>query len=274
MSAFRATNNATQIVGSSGAQVLFQTEVFDLDGAFASSTFTVPAGWDGLYAVLAASVRYTSSNDQPYLIIERSTDGSTWEPVARKDTEFQSASANVVTGPLLMVEGHQYRVFLIDVFNAQIADDPRVFFGGFLTDGTPISTFRARANATQAISSSTLTGLTNLGTEVFDPDGVFSSSQFVVPSGWDGFYADLTAGVAIQNLRNFLLYIDVQASGGSTWDRVVTNEANSALALICNTGPILLTAGETYRAAVFCSLSMDLENDAATFFAGQIFDLS
>ena len=66
--AFHAYNNADQNISASTlTQVIFNTEIYDTDNAFASNTFTVPSGKAGKYFVYFR-VGFASGTDFSYQV--------------------------------------------------------------------------------------------------------------------------------------------------------------------------------------------------------------
>ena len=66
--AFHAYNNANQTISANTeTQLIFNTEIYDTDSAYASNTFTVPSGKGGRYFVYFR-LGFASSNDFTYQI--------------------------------------------------------------------------------------------------------------------------------------------------------------------------------------------------------------
>ena len=93
---FKAYTSGSTQQGSSGAYtdpVLFATEMFDSDSAFASSIFTVPAGKGGKYFFHAQIEFYQNMYDCYLLLVKNSTNVS----VARNKRQTDSSLWNMRT---------------------------------------------------------------------------------------------------------------------------------------------------------------------------------
>lgn len=99
-SAFRAIADPAQtLTGGQFDTLVFGTEVFDTDDAFAANQLIVPAEWDGEFLELTAASRTGFNGSNPTLVvctIERSTDlGSNWTVVGyagEQNQRFQTAT--------------------------------------------------------------------------------------------------------------------------------------------------------------------------------------
>ena len=133
LAAFRAVKSATTQTAASDIEVVFDSEVFDTLGAFASNRFTVPASINGYYLHLRAGVE-TVTFEQHNIEFEVSTDsGSTFNPVAT-DGDNTNEDVTLSSGPLLCVTGDIYRVAYHLVSGAGTLDNTDLtFFSGFAT---------------------------------------------------------------------------------------------------------------------------------------------
>lgn len=133
---FLAKNSVLQsLTASTTTEVVFGTEVYDTNTAFAVNRFTVKPGMDGFYALLYASVVLSSNiNQDSYLAIEVSTDGgTTWLGVVRQSA-WPSDGPGVIA-QVLLVDGHIYRVAMtIDTTAQDINFDDTVQFGGIILE--------------------------------------------------------------------------------------------------------------------------------------------
>ena len=82
-------------------QVVYQTEVVDTDSAFASNTFTVPSGKNGVY-FLFAQLRFETGTDFSYIINEIHVNDtpvfSGWNRNIDYSTVYASGFANLSAG--------------------------------------------------------------------------------------------------------------------------------------------------------------------------------
>jgi len=141
---------------------------------------------------------------------------------------------------------------------------------GFGGDNTP--SWLATSNATQSISSSTWTTVTNLGTEKWDTDNAFASSTFTVPSGEGGKYVIFYGG----NLPNLDsgegFFIEVKVDGNNIdWSNTVARSDSSNRTVYAYRSTIApLSAGEAVTMAVFHNegSSQDLPSGDEIIFGG------
>ena len=128
---FRATNSTTQAISPSTATtVTLGTEDFDTETAFASSTFTVPAGFNAKWAVLTGGVESTTGNTFS-IYIQKSTDGGSTYPTYDVSRVVQSGlGITISTGPILLVTGHKYQLMAFDTGTLNLVNSPAVFLSG------------------------------------------------------------------------------------------------------------------------------------------------
>ena len=100
--AFFVQKNAVQsCANNTSTQVTYQTEIVDTDSAFASNTFTVPSGKNGVY-FLFAQVRFDTSTDFSYIANEVKVNDvavfSGWNRNIDYSTVYVSGFANLSVG--------------------------------------------------------------------------------------------------------------------------------------------------------------------------------
>jgi hypothetical protein len=130
-----------------------------------------------------------------------------------------------------------------------------------------MSFFRAHANATQAISTGVEAELV-FGTEDADPDGVFASNRFTVPSGWNGKVGCLSAGYfATGGLAEYQLRIQVSTDGGTSWTTIANTGNNPRFGGTVTALPVLFATGDIYR-VTFLGSANTKAADIRNFFSG------
>ena len=136
--------------------------------------------------------------------------------------------------------------------------------------GLPVSQliFAATNNATQATAAAPEE--VDFQTEDFDPESSFASNRFTVLAAYNGYYAELFAGVyfTASNTSPCNLTIQVSTDSGSNWTDVATKGADDMDSLSLSSAPVLLSAGDIYRVLIDPTGSPTIANDAATFFRG------
>ena len=100
--AFFVTKDAAQSCSNNTVtQVTYQTEIVDTDSAFASNTFTVPSGKNGVY-FLFAQLRFETGTDFSYIINEIHVNDtpvfSGWNRNIDYSTVYASGFANLSAG--------------------------------------------------------------------------------------------------------------------------------------------------------------------------------
>lgn len=130
-----------------------------------------------------------------------------------------------------------------------------------------MSFFRAHASATQSISGSTETELV-FGTELSDPDSVFASNKFTVPSGWNGRIGALSAGFHNPNSETPLqLRIQKQTGGTGSFVTIAETSWEPRYAGTVSAYPVVFETGDVYRVAYFGSATTK-SNGTQNYFAG------
>ena len=277
MTQFRARSAATQgISGSVETPLVFGTESFDTDAAFASNIFTVPASWDGLYAEFFSSLWFDPIDENGYISIQVSTNGGgAWSFVATTQY-YQAIATNVGTGPLLMNTGDIYRATVNNTSVATIRDNNLTFFSGRLIDPAVTPTreyFRAHAASTQVIADATLTPV-NVGTELFDTGNNFSGGVYTVPADLNGGYGIFTVGLASNGgsfADDVYSYVTQSTGGGFT----IFNAAKISQLTkgsTCSSGPVALVTGHQFRAETYTNTGgYTLSSGVKTFFSGDLY---
>lgn len=130
--------------------------------------------------------------------------------------------------------------------------------------------FRGTNSTSQAFSGGTTTELT-LGSETFDTATAFASNRFTVTAGLDGTYGCLWAGIrCLASEAGLSIYIQRSTNGGSSWETIARRGgSDNVFARTTCTGPILLTEGHIYRAAMAASTAGSLNNTPRVFFGGR-----
>jgi hypothetical protein len=220
MTAFLAQVSTTQsLSGNSTAAVNFGTEVFDPDNVFASNVLIIPAGWDGRTLELFAGVRFSASISNANLILHRSTDnGSSWADLATCRSQTNAEAINVASGPILVSEGHRFRVAVRPGVSATVANNPATFFGGCLVPVNPArrALARVRNSTTQVVADGGFDQVT-LSTARYDTDNMLVSSQLIVPTGFPSGYGVIVAGMRWTLTGRGGLYIQQSKDEGATW---------------------------------------------------------
>ncbi len=133
---FLATNAALQtLTVSATSEIVLATEVFDSYGGFAGNRYTVPAGANGFYALLVASVILDPVRSQGSdLQIDRSTDGgSTWTAIVSQ-TLYEETAGNV-SAHVLLAAGDIYRAsFVLGASAQDVSSSALVKFGGLILE--------------------------------------------------------------------------------------------------------------------------------------------
>lgn len=273
---FRAIKSATQAV-SAGAfvPVVFETEVFDTESAFASGVFTVPADLDGKYAVFAAGISLSANGATVAGYIQTSTDsGANWSIVAKAGFSGE-ASVTMTSGPVLLTTGHQYRLAFFSSATATIAESALNFFSMLTVNPTitgisggsgsvtpvPFAGFRATGGV-QNMSLNTFT-LVQYGTEVFDTENAYDPAThfYTVPESLDGKYMVFSANLRANG--NGTLYI--QVNGANIVQHGSPNGRHSA-----TTGVIQVATGDQI-AVYFFGTAGDTSAEVANF-SGYVVD--
>ena len=134
---FRAAKDTNQAISTS-AEVVWEVEAFDTEGAFAANRFTVPAGLDGSYMQFAAGSALSATSGHALQIRRSDDDGATWTEIAQSASTGLWAG-NVGTGPVPVSTGQVFSV-VVDISTAGPEDpgggsgtlvaDARTFFAG------------------------------------------------------------------------------------------------------------------------------------------------
>ena len=279
MTEFRGTPSTNQITaGTTEVEIIFGTEDFDTDTAFASNRLTVPAGWNGEYGEFYCGFR-SAGNENGYLLIQKSVDsGSNWTDEAKAN--FQGARGQVCqSGPVALSTGDIWRALIYGDTGINVTNEPRTFFSGRVVsiEGlTLLEHFRAHAGSTQAIPNNSIVAITVLTTEDFDEGANLSSGVYTVPADLNGGFGIFTQGFANTagtSGEDLFSYIQRSTDGGSTYPDTYCNTVrNSSEGITNSTGPVALVTGHKYRCAVATdSGGFTLEASDRTFFAGELY---
>ena len=141
--AFRLVKSGTQAISSATPTVMdWGTAEIDTASLFTGAApyqeFIVPAGLNGTYMELFASIARTSSGADVRLEIQRSTDGgASWAIVGATGQDgstgaWADAAAQVATGTRLMVTGDRYRVVVESSAAQTLTVADRTFFSGWI----------------------------------------------------------------------------------------------------------------------------------------------
>lgn len=272
---FRAISAVDQAVAATTfTEVVFGTEEFDTEGAFASDRFTVPPGLDGRYACFYAGV-VSVGIERVDARIQRSTDGgSNWINLgADREGEVGLTGFNgcamPCSGPVLLTEGDIFRV-AVQFLNADsVRAGADTFFSCSILP-EPVRAFRGTPSTTQAATSNTTTEI-DLGTESFDTDGDFASNRFTVPVGLDGAVMAFFAGCSYTGVANSWLLVQRSQDAGATWGAIAITNGASAADVCIATGPIVVRQGEIFRAAHSPrGGGTTIQNVERTYFSGYV----
>lgn len=133
-----------------------------------------------------------------------------------------------------------------------------------------MSFFRAVTSGTQSISNLVETELT-FGTELSDPDGVFASGRFTVPSGWNGRVGGMTAGFLTNNFEATMhLRIQLSTDSGSSWTTIADFGHGPRQGGTVSAYPVVFTTGHIYRVTYFGTTNTK-SNDVRNFFSGWVY---
>lgn len=140
------------------------------------------------------------------------------------------------------------------------------------------SIFKATPTANQDVvfgGAGTMTGDVTLGTEVFDPDGVFASNEFTVPAGGEGFYqlngslgASVSAGAPTD--VDMRAYFGINGAPGDSFDDSPISTSLAGRVLV-GSSIVYLNVGDTV--SLYYSFTLDAAGTvritpAGTFLAG------
>jgi hypothetical protein len=170
---FRSTTSVGQSISATTlTEVIFGTEVFDTEAAFASNRFTVPAALNGKYAIFNSGILF--DGDELFdLFIERSSNGGTsWSAICQSSNSVDE-SATVASGPVLLTTGHIYRTTVFTSLPSFIVDDDRVFFSAAVLE----SSDNGIQIVTEASGTRVLANADFIGTRILMMDN--SSAQTV-----------------------------------------------------------------------------------------------
>ena len=133
-----------------------------------------------------------------------------------------------------------------------------------------MSFFRAVPAATQTISDTPSELI--YGTELSDPDNVFASNRFTVPSGWNGRTGCLCAGLRITATTTSLtVTIEKQTGGSGSFETIARNIVRDSANVTVSTAPLVFATGDVYRVVAIAANSRTRENALRNFFAGWVY---
>lgn len=279
---FRARAAATQaIAAATETDVVFGTEIFDTESAFAANQFTVPASLNGKYMVFSAGVRMAASENAG-LSIDIDTGGG-FSRLAQEDADGRAA-ANVTTGAVLVTTGDIVKVVLFTSSVSTVQNDPQTFFAGHVVEAAvaslPVAFKGFRAYRSSTFNTAVATRETIVfNTEDFDTGAGYDNTTgiFTVPASFDGLYMAFMAGYrATLSGSAAFVHIEQSTDGGTTWREINTSShAENGNGIAACGGPVLLTENDQYRVQFSTDLARALDvTDFHNFFSGFVIETS